>query len=134
MKPHTELLNFKTLGDERGSLVALEENYNTPFAIKRVYYIFDTKSGVRRGYHAHKYLKQLAICVKGSCTFLLDDGTTKKDILLDSPNKGLLIEGLVWREMYDFSEDCILLIVASEHFNEDDYIRDYDTFLKLARS
>lgn len=134
MKPHTELLDFKTLGDDRGSLIALEENYNTPFAIKRVYYIFETKSGVRRGYHAHKYLKQLAICISGSCTFLLDDGITKKDILLDSPNKGLLIEGLVWREMYDFSEDCILLIVASEHFNEDDYIRDYGTFLKLATS
>ncbi len=134
MKPHTELLDFKTLGDDRGSLIALEENYNTPFAIKRVYYIFETKSGVRRGYHAHKYLKQLAICISGSCSFLLDDGSTKKNILLDSPNKGLLIEGLVWREMYDFSEDCILLIVASEHFNEDDYIRDYDTFLKLARS
>ena len=134
MKPHTELLDFKTLGDDRGSLIALEENYNTPFAIKRVYYIFETKSGVRRGYHAHKYLKQLAICISGSCSFLLDDGTTKKNILLDSPNKGLLIEGLVWREMYDFSEDCILLVIASEHFNEDDYIRDYDTFLKLARS
>ncbi|PHS39613.1 MAG: dTDP-6-deoxy-3,4-keto-hexulose isomerase [Sulfurovum sp.] len=134
MKPYTELLDFKTLGDDRGSLVALEENYNTPFAIKRVYYIFETKSGVRRGYHAHKYLKQLAICISGSCTFLLEDGTTKKDIFLDSPNKGLLIEGLVWREMYDFSEDCILLILASEHFNEDDYIRDYDTFLKLATS
>jgi len=134
LKPHTELLDFKTLGDDRGSLIALEENYNTPFAIKRVYYIFETKSGVRRGYHAHKYLKQLAICISGSCTFLLDDGKTKKDILLNSPNKGLLIEGLVWREMYDFSENCILLIIASEHFNEDDYIRDYDTFLKLARS
>jgi len=134
LKPHTELLDFKTLGDDRGSLVALEENYNTPFAIKRVYYIFETKTGVRRGYHAHKYLKQLAICISGSCTFLLDDGKTKKDILLNSPNKGLLIEGLVWREMYDFSENCILLIIASEHFNEDDYIRDYDTFLKLARS
>lgn len=134
MKPHIELLNFKTLGDDRGSLVALEENYNTPFAIKRVYYIFDTKSGVRRGYHAHKYLKQMAISISGSCKFLLDDGSTREHILLDSPNKGLLIEGLVWREMYDFSEDCILLIIASEHFNEDDYIRDYDTFLKLARS
>ncbi len=130
LKPHIELLNFKTLGDERGSLIALEENYNTPFAIKRVYYIFETKSGVRRGYHAHKYLKQLAICISGSCSFLLDDGTTKKNILLDSPNKGLLIEGLVWREMYDFSEDCVLLVLASEYFNEDDYIRDYSLFVK----
>ncbi len=130
MKPHIELLNFKTLGDERGSLIALEENYNTPFAIKRVYYIFDTKSAVRRGYHAHKDLKQIAICVSGSCKFLLDDGCTKENVLLDSPNKGLLIEGLIWREMYDFSKDCVLLVLASEHYNEDDYIRDYSLFLK----
>ncbi len=134
MKPYIELLNFKTLGDERGSLIALEENYNTPFAIKRVYYIFDTKSAVRRGYHAHQDLKQIAICVSGSCKFLLDDGSTKENVLLDSPNQGLLIEGLIWREMYDFSEDCVLLVLASEHYNEDDYIRDYDTFLKVSQS
>ena len=125
-----ELVNFQTLGDHRGSLIALEENYNTPFAIKRVYYIFDTKEGVRRGYHAHLDLKQMAICVKGSCTFVLDNGKDKKEIRLDSPNQGLLIEGLIWREMYDFSPDCVLLVLASEHYNEDDYIRDYDKFLE----
>lgn len=125
-----ELVNFKTLGDERGSLIALEENYNTPFAIKRVYYIFDTKEGVRRGYHAHIDLKQMAICVKGSCKFLLDNGVKIDHVKLDSPNKGLLIEGLIWREMYDFSEDCVLMVLADEHYNEDDYIRDYDIFLR----
>ena len=125
-----ELVNFKTLGDDRGSLIALEENYNTPFPIKRVYYIFDTKEGVRRGYHAHIDLKQIAICVKGSCTFVLDDGKIREEIKLDSPNQGLLIEGLIWREMYSFSQDCVLLVLASEHYNEDDYIRDYDEFLK----
>ena len=124
-----ELVDFKTLGDERGSLIALEENYNTPFVIKRVYYIFDTKEDVRRGYHAHVDLKQMAICVKGSCTFVLDDGQNKKEIRLDSPNQGLLIEGLIWREMYNFSPDCVLLVLASEHYDEDDYIRDYDEFL-----
>ena len=76
-----ELHDFKTLGDDRGSLIALEEDYNTPFAIKRVYYIFDTKKGVRRGYHAHIDLKQLAICVKGRCTFLLDNGQTREEII-----------------------------------------------------
>jgi dTDP-4-dehydrorhamnose 3,5-epimerase-like enzyme len=126
------LISFKTLGDERGSLIALEENYNTPFAIKRVYYIFDTKEGVRRGFHAHIDLKQIAICVKGSCTFVLDNGKNREEIVLDSPDSGLLIEGLVWREMYNFSPDCVLLVLASEHYDEDDYIRDYDKFLELA--
>ena len=124
-----ELVNFKTLGDERGSLIALEENYNTPFPIKRVYYIFETKAGVRRGYHAHMDLKQMAICVKGSCTFVLDDGKSKEEIKLDSPNEGLLIEGLIWREMYDFTPDCVLLVLASEHYDENDYIRDYQQFM-----
>lgn len=124
------MITFKTLGDERGSLIALEEGYNTPFAIKRVYYIFNTKKDVRRGFHAHINLKQMAVCVKGSCTFILDNGRTREEIRLESPSHGLLIEGLIWREMYDFSEDCVLLVLASEHYDEDDYIRDYDHFMK----
>ena len=124
-----ELMNFQTLGDERGSLIAIEEGYNAPFEIKRVYYIFDTKKGVIRGYHAHINLKQIAIAVKGSCTFVIDNGKKREEILLDNPNKGLLIEGLIWREMKDFSEDCVLLVIASEHYDENDYIRDYQKFI-----
>ncbi len=129
MKSNCELINFKTLGDERGSLIAIEEGYNAPFDIKRVYYIFDTKKNVIRGYHAHINLKQIAIAVKGSCTFIIDDGKKREDILLNNPNKGLLIEGLIWREMKEFSEDCVLLVIASEHYNEDDYIRDYQKLI-----
>lgn len=125
-----ELINFKTLGDERGSLIALEENYNTPFEIKRVYYLFDTKKGVRRGYHAHIDLKQIAIAVKGSCKFVLDNGQKREEIILNNPNKGLLIEGLIWREMYEFSDDCVLIVIASEHYDESDYIRDYQSFIE----
>ncbi|WP_428357400.1 sugar 3,4-ketoisomerase [Methyloprofundus sp.] len=125
-----KLIDFKIMGDERSSLIALEENNNTPFDIKRVYYIFGTKSGVRRGFHAHKDLKQIAICVSASCKFHLDDGKNKNEILPDSPNQGLLIEGLIWREMYDFSPDCVLMVVASEYYDNDDYIKDYETFLK----
>ncbi len=125
-----KLVDFKTNGDDRGSLIAIEEGYNTPFEIKRVYYIFDTKEGVERGFHAHINLKQMAIVVKGSCTFVLDDGIKKEEIELNNPNQGLLIEGLIWREMKSFSPDCVLLVLASEHYDESDYIRDYDKFLK----
>ncbi|MDY0117317.1 MAG: FdtA/QdtA family cupin domain-containing protein [Sulfurimonadaceae bacterium] len=125
-----KLLNFKTLGDERGSLIAIEEGYNAPFDIKRVYYIFDTKQGVERGFHAHINLEQIAIVVKGSCTFVLDDGAKREEIKLNSPNQGLHIKGLIWREMKDFTPDCVLVVLASEHYDESDYIRDYDKFLE----
>ena len=126
-----ELIDFKVLGDERGSLVSLEENKNIPFKIKRVYYIFGTDTKVRRGFHAHKKLKQVAICVNGSCKFLLDDGKTKENILLDTPHRGLLIEDMIWHEMYDFSEDCVLMVLADAYYDESDYIRDYDMFLEV---
>jgi len=125
-----KLVNFKILGDERGSLIAIEEGYNAPFDIKRVYYIFDTKEGVERGFHAHINLEQIAIVVKGSCTFVLNDGRKRDEIQLTSPNHGLHIKGLIWREMKDFSEDCVLVVLASEHYDESDYIRDYDKFLE----
>ncbi len=129
----TALIDFKIMGDNRGSLIALEENHNVPFDVKRVYYIFGTKENVRRGFHAHKNLKQLAICVNGSCTFLLDDGKLKEHIALTSPTQGLLIEGLIWREMYDFSKDCVLMVLADNYYDENDYIRDYDVFLEAAK-
>lgn len=128
------LIDFIIKGDDRGSLIALEENHNVPFDVKRVYYIFGTQPNVRRGYHAHKNLKQLAICTSGHCTFLLDDGKTKEHIKLTSPTQGLLIEGLIWREMYDFSEDCVLMVLANDYYNFEDYIREYDTFIKELKS
>jgi dTDP-4-dehydrorhamnose 3,5-epimerase-like enzyme len=127
-----KFINFEIKGDERGSLIAIEELKNIPFEIKRVYYIFNTKPNVRRGFHTHKNLKQVAICVKGSCKFLLDDGKERVDeIVLNKPNKGLLIEEMIWREMYDFSEDCVLLVLASEFYDESDYIRDYEEFVRM---
>ena len=128
------LVNFKTLGDERGSLIAIEEGYNAPFDIKRVYYIFDTQQGVERGFHAHINLKQICIVLKGSCTFIIDDGKTRKEITLNNPNQGLFIEGLIWREMKDFSENCVLIVLASEHYDESDYIRDYAKFLEKVQN
>lgn len=123
-----QILEIK--GDERGSLIALESNINIPFEIKRVYYIFGTKPNVRRGFHAHKNLKQMLIAVAGSCKILLDDGkNNKQELLLNSPNQALLIEDLTWREMFDFSSDCVLLVLASDYYNESDYIRNYQDFL-----
>lgn len=128
-----KLIPLQAHGDDRGSLIALEEGKNIPFPVKRVYYLFNTKEGVRRGFHAHKALKQVAIAVRGSCRFVLDDGSERVEVLLDNPTQGLLIESFMWREMYDFSEDCVLMVLADQLYDESDYIRDYDRFLEDAR-
>ena len=125
-----KIVSFKSLGDERGSLIALEGNKSVPFDIKRVYYIFGTKEGVSRGFHAHLNLKQVAVCVTGSCRFVLDNGKQREEVVLDKSTIGLLINDLTWREMYDFSPDCVLMLLASEYYDELDYIRDYDEFLR----
>lgn len=119
-------------GDSTGSLIFLESNRSIPFEVKRIYYIYDTKDGVRRGFHAHKNLKQLAICVSGSCKILIDDGRSKSEFDLNSPDQALYIGSCVWREMFDFSPDCVLLVLASHHYDESDYIRNYEDFLEHA--
>lgn len=127
----TKLLNFTVRGDERGNLVALEnQSREIPFEVKRVYYIYGTQAGVTRGKHAHYALKQVLVCVSGFCDILLDDGTERKTVRLDSPEKGLFIDGFIWREMSHFSPDCVLMVLASEHYDEADYVRDYQRFLK----
>jgi dTDP-4-dehydrorhamnose 3,5-epimerase-like enzyme len=128
---NVQYLQLQAHGDDRGSLIALEEGKNIPFQVKRVYYMFDTGDGVRRGFHAHKSLKQVAIAVRGSCRFLLDDGKEKIDVRLDNPCQGLLIESFIWREMYDFSADCVLMVLADNLYDEADYVRDYATFLAM---
>jgi dTDP-4-dehydrorhamnose 3,5-epimerase-like enzyme len=129
---NTCVIDFKILGDERGQLIALEQQKNIPFDIKRVYYIFETQKGVRRGFHAHKALEQVLVCVKGSCDVLIDNGQAKKIISLNRPDKGLYIGPMIWREMFDFSEDCVLMVLASEYYDEADYIRDYCDFSFMA--
>lgn len=121
---------FQQHGDKRGMLVALEEFKDIPFEIKRVYYLYDTKQDVRRGGHAHKALEQILVCIHGSCKVLLDNGTEKKVVSLEKPYEGLYITNDIWREMYDFSPDAVLLILASDYYDENDYIREYDVFLK----
>ncbi|MDD1792388.1 FdtA/QdtA family cupin domain-containing protein [Enterovibrio sp. ZSDZ42] len=128
------IIKFKTLGDERGQLVSLESNGNIPFEIKRTYYIYDTSPGVPRGYHAHFTLRQTAVCLKGSCVVLMDNGIEKVEVTLDSPTKGLMIEPMQWHEMYDFTNDCILMVLASDNYDELDYIRDYDDFVGAVKN
>jgi dTDP-4-dehydrorhamnose 3,5-epimerase-like enzyme len=128
-----ETVEFPILGDARGQLISLEGNRNVPFSIARAYYIFGTAAGVSRGFHAHHTLRQLAVCVRGSCTMLLDNGREKREIRLNSPSLGVMIEPMVWHEMSDFTEDCILLVLADQVYDEADYIRDYDIFAEAVR-
>lgn len=128
-----QMIQFQQHGDERGQLVALENDKEIPFEIKRVYYMYDTIKGVRRGFHAHKKLQQILICTSGSCKIHLDDGKETAEVTLDKPYEGLLIGNNLWREMYDFSEGAVLMVLASEMYDESDYIRNYDEFLKFVK-
>lgn len=131
IKMDIKLIPLQAHGDERGSLIALEKDSNIPFEIKRVYYMFNTLKNVRRGLHAHRNLKQVAIAVRGSCRFVLDNGKERIELLLDNPAQGLLIDSCIWREMYDFSQDCVLMVLADSHYDESDYIRNYDEFMAV---
>ena len=129
-----QLIDFEFKGDDRGKLIALEGSSDkVPFEVKRFYYIYDTMPGTVRGKHAHRNLKQVLVCPSGACTIVCEmpDGV-RNEYRLDWPNKGLLIEGLVWREMKEFSKDAVLMVLASEHYDESDYIRNYDSFKKIA--
>lgn len=129
---NTELINLNGIGDGRGVLVSLEALKNVPFEIKRVYYLTQLKPDHPRGFHAHKNLKQLIVCLNGSCDFIMDDGKKRKTVHLDDSTKGLVIESMIWREMHNFSKDCVIMVLASHYYDESDYIRDYETFKKGA--
>ena len=124
---------FQPHGDNRGQLVALEEFKDIPFQIKRVYYMYDTVPDDVRGHHAHKVLQQILICIHGSCKIRLDNGIEKKTVPLEKPYEGLYVSSNMWREMYDFSSDAVLMVLASELYDESDYIRDYDEFKKYIK-
>ena len=129
MRPR--LFHFSPHGDNRGQLIAIEATHDIPFEVKRVYYMYDTVDGVRRGYHAHKKLQQVLICIHGSCKILMDDGHEKITVPLDDPSTGLYIGDNIWREMFDFSSDAVLMVLASEYYDESDYIRNYVDFLRF---
>jgi len=125
---------FQPHGDDRGQLIALEELKDIPFEIRRVYYMYDTVAGVTRGFHAHKSLQQILICIHGSCKIKLDNGRETKVVPLEKPYEGLYVASNMWREMYDFSPDAVLMVLASDFYDEADYIRDYNEFLALVQA
>ena len=127
---------YAVMSDEEcecGSLIALEENKNIPFGIKRVFYIYGVDTTVSRGAHAHKDSNQILIAIHGSCEIVFDDGIQKEKILLDSPNKGILQEKMIWGEMQNFSKDCVLMVLSDSLYDTNDYLRDYDEFLELCK-
>lgn len=127
-------IDFQQHGDNRGMLVALENHKEIPFTIQRIYYLYNTDENVCRGHHAHRKLQQILVCVSGSCIIHLDDGCKTEEITLDKPYEGLFIANHIWREMYAFSKDAVLLVLASELYDESDYIRNYQEFCEYVRS
>lgn len=129
-----EIIDLAVRGDERGLLVPVEGGTDIPFQIRRIYYLYGTNPGVRRGLHAHRRLRQAAICVRGRCNMLLDDGHNKATVMLDSPSRALMIEPMIWHEMFDFSNDAVLLVLANDLYDEGDYIRSRAQFDQLVHT
>lgn len=125
-----KLLKLTKVGDSRGNLTFIESGIDVKFEIKRIYYIYDVPSGQCRGAHAHKNLKQLMIAISGSFDIIVDDGKNKKAITLNNPAVGLYLPTMIWREMNNFLTGSVCLVCASDHYDEKDYIRNYNEFLK----
>lgn len=124
------LIEIPRITDPRGNLAVIEKEV-LPYAIKRVYYLHDVPSGAYRGGHAHKECKELLIAVSGSFEVVLDNGSTKERVMLNKPNQGLLIDVNIWRELENFSSGAVCLVLASHEYDEDDYIRNYETYKSL---
>ena len=131
--PLIEMIDLPVHLDERGRLTAIEGAQDVPSAIRRVYYLYDVPAGETRAGHAHWGLEQLIVALSGSFTVTLDDGRRRDEVILNHPYTGLLVRRMVWREIADFSSGAVCLVLASEHFDEADYIRDYSDFRAAAR-
>lgn len=127
------IIDLRKISDPRGNLTPIEGGGDVPFDIKRIYYLYDVPSGESRGAHAHKALKQLIIAANGSFTITLSDGKNKKAFNLNRPYQGLLIVPGIWRDLDNFSSGAVLLCLASEHYEAEDYIRDYGEFLEYKK-
>lgn len=125
------IIDLRKIHDSRGNLTPIEGGIDIPFDIKRVYYLYDVPGGESRGGHAHKALHQLIVAVSGSFSVTLDDGKTKKTFILNRPYQGLLVVPGIWRTLDDFSSGAVCMVLASEVYQKEDYIRDYNSFLKF---
>lgn len=126
-------IEFKNISDNRGSLVAIEYPKSLSFEIKRIYYIFDVAKDTERGFHSHNDLEQVLIAVHGKIKIRLKTDTNEEIVQLDNPAEGLYIGPMIWREMFDFSDGAVLLVLASHEYDENDYIRNYDEYLQAAK-
>jgi len=127
------ILPLDKIHNRAGNITIVENSKDIPFEVKRVYYLYDIPGGESRGGHAHRKLHQLIVAASGSFSILIDDGTNKKIITLNRPDYGLVIVPGVWRELMDFSSGAICLVLASEEYDESDYIRDYNEFIREKR-
>lgn len=127
---HCTVLQLSKVHNRAGNITIVERDNHIPFDVKRVYYLYDIPGGESRGGHAHHNLRQLVVAASGSFSVQLDDGKNKKVVTLNRPDYGLIIEPGVWREVLEFSSGAICLVLASDKFDADDYIRDYDSFLR----
>jgi hypothetical protein len=127
------LVDLPVITDPRGDLTFVEGRNHVPFDIARVYYLYNVPAGAERGGHAHRALEQVVFALSGSFRITVDNGETKQDYVLRDPRKGLYIRNMIWRTMDEFSQGAVCMVLASSPYQESDYIRDYDTFLKEAR-
>lgn len=124
------VLSLTKIHNPAGNITIVEGESSVPFSIRRIYYLYDIPGGESRGGHAHKELYQLIVAASGSFEVLLDDGNNKKIVRLNRPNYGLLVIPGIWRELFEFSSGAICMVLASHKYDETDYVRDYNTFLK----
>mgnify|MGYP003453949713 FL=1 len=127
-----KIIDIPKINNAKGNIGVIE-NDTIPFDVKRVYYLFDVPSGAKRGGHAHKKLKQVILAISGSFDVVLKDGKSKEIVTLNRPDKGLLIKNNIWRELENFSSGSVCLVLASEEFSEDDYIRSYKAYLSFVK-
>jgi len=131
LKERCPILNFADLGDERGKLVVIEGSQAIPFRIERVFYIYDSDSTVVRGQHANRESEFVLINVAGQSKVRITDGSEEFIVELNKPMMGIYVPKMIWKDMYDFSSDSVLLVLASTHYDADEYIRSYDEYIKI---